>query len=392
MTARSIAHLTTFLQGGAGRAIVDLAIAQRVACHDVLVMTSATGVPGYGNYAHYLEELAAAGVGLVQEDSLFKRDEALNWRALERLRRERPDGIDVIHAHAGVPAAIGLRYARTVRQVPAVIQTQHGWGTSKTAGQARNDIATLNAVDRVVATSDATRTRLHDLGVRSGHIDVIPCGISSVCPGNPPEEAVRLASRMRVSSRRVVGCIGSIAPNKNQALLLRALMHAEAADIAAIFVGEGQESLLALARTLALTDRVAAVGYQPDASRWLPVFDALVVPSLTEGQGLVVLEAFRAGVPVIASDIPALGQTVAHGKTGWLFPSSDARALAQAVAHVVHLPSRDHSRVTDSARRAFLSRYTVDAMVARHEALYDTLTGDLLPAPTERRSPPVSAP
>jgi hypothetical protein len=108
----SILHLTTFLQGGAGRAIADLACAQLEAGHRVMVVTSATGEPGYGNYPHHLGRLAAAGVPVLLVDSLFKRDPALNRHALERVTAAVPDGsVDVVHAHAAVPARVALSRA-----------------------------------------------------------------------------------------------------------------------------------------------------------------------------------------------------------------------------------------------------------------------------------------
>ena len=61
-----ILHLATFLQGGAGRVIVDLALQQHAAGDDITVVTSNTGAPGYGNYPAYVSELAGAGVRLQQ--------------------------------------------------------------------------------------------------------------------------------------------------------------------------------------------------------------------------------------------------------------------------------------------------------------------------------------
>ena len=99
-------------------------------------------------------------------------------------------------------------------------------------------------------------------------------------------------------------------------------------------------------------------------------FDLVVAPSLTEGQGLVALEAFRAGVPVVASDIPAFRQFVSEHETGWLFASGDAEALAHAIDRSLVVSLHDRTRITTAARVQFLTHYTVDAMVARHDALY----------------------
>ena len=87
-----ILHLATFLQGGAGRVIVDLALSQRAAGDDITVVTSETGVPGYGNYPAYLAELSAAGIGVAQVDSLFRRDYAQNLAVVRRLDELVPIG------------------------------------------------------------------------------------------------------------------------------------------------------------------------------------------------------------------------------------------------------------------------------------------------------------
>ena len=170
--------------------------------------------------------------------------------------------------------------------------------------------------------------------------------------------------------------------NKNQQLLVEALSGLADLDVAAVFLGEGGDALLpelVEARvTGAVTgnvgERVIACGYQAQAARWLPLMDLLVLPSQSEGQGLVVLEAFRAGVPVVVSDIPALRELVDDKRHGFLFEAGNAVALAEAVRAVLALPARERDAVIRSARARFLEGFTCDRMVARHEALYARLT------------------
>ena len=83
----NILHLATFLQGGAGRAVVDLASAQRRRGHQVTVIASRTGVPGYGHYDDFIARLAHAGVAVWLVDSLFHRDMAQNLRAVDLVTR-----------------------------------------------------------------------------------------------------------------------------------------------------------------------------------------------------------------------------------------------------------------------------------------------------------------
>ena len=370
----SIVHLTTFLQGGAGRAIVDLACAQRQAGHDVLVVTSGTGDGNYGNYPHYLDRLRAEEVPLLVEDSLFKRDLGLNLNVLARLCETRaPDAVDVVHAHAATPALVGRLFAGHAGRRMAVVQTQHGWGVSKTTAQARNDLAMLHDVDRVVVTSEATGSWLVECGVPRDHIVSIPCGLPAETPRGVPEEARACLAPLRAAGMTLVGCVGSVTANKNQRLVLESLARLGRLDVMAIFIGEGGESLTEAARSLGIDDRVRVLGYRPDAERWMGLFDLLVLPSLTEGQGLVVLEAFRSGTPVVASDIAALRQLVTDGETGWLFEVDQADALANTLSRAIDVAAGERERIVQAARRRFLADYTLDIMVARHETLYREL-------------------
>ena len=370
-----IVHLTTFLQGGAGRAIVDLACAQQRAGHDVLVMASATGDGDYGNYPHYLERLHAEGVPLLLEDSLFKRDLRLNLQVLQRLREMRaPDTVDVVHAHAATPALVGRLFAGHASRRIAVVQTQHGWGVSKTAEQSRNDVAILQDVDAVIVTSDSTGRLLVECGVPCERITTIACGLPADAPPGLPDEAQACLAPLRERGVTLVGCVGSVTANKNQRLLVESLARLDRRDVVAIFIGEGGESLTETARKLRVDDRVRVLGYRPDAERWMGLFNVLVVPSLTEGQGLVVLEAFRAGTPVVASDIAALRQLVTEGETGWLFEVNQADTLARALRRALGAAANDREQIVRAARSRFLADYTLDVMVARYQALYEGLT------------------
>ena len=129
-------------------------------------------------------------------------------------------------------------------------------------------------------------------------------------------------------------------------------------------------SVLARAISLAMLAVLTACGYWPDASRRLPLFDLLAVPSSTEGQGLVVLEAFRAGVPVVASHIPALTELIDDGCHGLIFAPVTATALAAAIRRGLSLQKRERDAMVDAGRARFDRDYTFDTMVERHEQLY----------------------
>ena len=370
----SIVHLTTFLQGGAGRAITDLACAQHARGWEVMVVSSPTGEGAYGNYPHYLERLRSHGVPVLLEDSLFKRDAALNQRVVDRLLSvTNPDTVDIVHAHAATPARAGLQFAAHGTQIPAVIQTQHGWGTNKTPQQTQDDLAILQQVARVVVTSPATAGFLELHGINAQHIATIPCGLPAATPELPQDDIRRRIEQLRRKQHRIVGCVGTVTDNKNQHAVIEALEYLALDKVTVVFVGEGSEALGDMARALGMQDRVMAIGYRPEADRLMPLFDLLVVPSRTEGQGLVVLEAFRANVPVLASDIPAFRPLVLQNRTGWRFSLDNPQAFAEAIQRCLLTSPGERTRITGAAWRTFQHNFTADVMVERHEALYLSL-------------------
>src|SRR5262249_13822285 len=141
------------------------------------------------------------------------------------------------------------------------------------------------------------------------------------------------------------------------------------------FIGEGPliDELMRLARDGSLDDDIRFYGHRPNAAAYIPACDVLVLPSRTEGQGLAVLEAFRAGVLAVVSEIPALTELVTHGRTGITFVSDTADALAFAIHEALSLSTSDRERMTDSARNRFAASFTTQTMLDAHDTLYARL-------------------
>src|SRR4051812_14862170 len=174
-----ILHLTTFLQGGAGLVIAELACAQQRQGHRVTVVTSRTSVPGYGNYAGHIEALWQGGVDVYRVDSLFSRERELN-DAVARFIDSDLRGIksyDVVHAHAAVPARIALDLGAALARRPPVVQTMHGWGMAKCPEHEQHDVQVLGEVDGLVVPARTSARLLGTLGV-ARPVSVIPYGVA----------------------------------------------------------------------------------------------------------------------------------------------------------------------------------------------------------------------
>jgi len=157
---------------------------------------------------------------------------------------------------------------------------------------------------------------------------------------------------------KLVLAAGRLHPNKAFDVLIRAM--AWLADVHLLIAGEGPEraALEALARAEGVASRVHLPGWQTDTAGLLAACDVFVCPSRHEPLGNVVIEAFSAARPVIASAIDGPATLIRDGETGLLVPPDDTPALARAI----------QSLLDDPARAATLARAGRTSFEADHAA------------------------
>jgi glycosyltransferase involved in cell wall biosynthesis len=371
----TILHITTLLQGGAGRIIADLALAQRAAGHQVCVVADDGGAEGYGTYPEYVEDLRQGGVEYHTVRSTFTRDVGLNAAAATRLRSiVSAARADVIHAHAAIPALIGRLFAGTCARPVPVLSTMHGWGVRKTPEQAATDVAVLNQTDAVVVPSRAAAAQLTSLGVDAGRLRLIPYGLGPAPDAPLPQEDVIRIAEVRRRVRWLTCCIGTVGERKNQRLIVDALASAPHLAAGCVFIGDGDLAGLSdYIQSRGVWSRAIVLGPRPAASRYLALGDALVLTSRNEGLPLAVLEALRDGTAVVASAIPEIREIFQDGASAWLSTPGDAGALVESLtALAAAAPSLLASQKARNAE-IFAERYARGRMVDGYGALYDAL-------------------
>jgi glycosyltransferase involved in cell wall biosynthesis len=387
-----ILHLATFLQGGAGRVIADLAVAQRVAGNDVTVVVSETGAPGYGNYDAYLDRLDLAGVSVRVVDSLFAREYSANLRVVRALDDLFPPDAapTIVHTHAGIPSLIAMIYAGARRTPPPIVQTMHGWGVQKTAHQVDADVTVINRVDRVVVPSRHSRDLLTSLGVAPSRVNVVPYGIAQdgVELRAIDESTFVEMTRARHRGALIVACVGTVGARKNQALLVDAIARlAGRLSIHCVIIGDGETAAIQQRIDAArLADVIRLHGYSPAARRLAASADVLVLPSQSEGQPLSILEAFCDGTLVAVSDIPELAELVDDGRTGLRFAAGDAKALADALIRFAALSNVERRAIRTRARSIYEANFTVAQMTQSYELVYGEVLRGSAEGPARARS------
>ena len=170
---------------------------------------------------------------------------------------------------------------------------------------------------------------------------------------------------------RIVGNVARLAEQKGQKTLVEAaaIVRARHPDVRFVVAGDGElrGELEGLAAPLG--DGFAFLGARDDVPDLLASFEVFAFPSRFEGLCVSVIEAQAAGVPVVATPVGGIRETVVDGETGWLVPPDDAVALAERVSWVLEHPA-EARQVADEARSRARERFSIEKMVGRTLALY----------------------
>jgi glycosyltransferase involved in cell wall biosynthesis len=236
------------------------------------------------------------------------------------------------------------------------VLTLHGTDVELAAGRVRPLARWIaRRADTVLAVSEPLARRAEDvLGLTPGTVGVarLPLPIELVpapLPAHPPKQLL---------------AAGRASREKGLDVLLAAMTLEPARDWEATLVTEGPEraALEDQARALGIADRVTFCDLQPREALFALMRShcAVVVPSRTEGLGMVALEALALGRPVVASAVGGLVEVVADGPDGILVPPDDPAALADALGRLALVPPV----------AAAAERHRPHAVVAAHALAY----------------------
>jgi len=286
--------------------------------------------------------------------------------------RDRNGTPPIVHVHDYKSAFYA--WLATRREHAPLVATLHGWveGSTSLRLYTRLELALLRRFDALIVVAEEQIGRLVHAGAPRSRIRHIGNGIE--CPARDEAAASSLRSQLKLApDTRVFSAVARLSSEKNLAMLLQAFapVAARHSNAVLLVVGDGPQraALEALADSLGLGERVRFLGMRHDMPAIYTLTDHLVLPSLTEGMPLVVLEAMACEVPVIASavgDIPRLLERSAHGRT---VPPGDAQALEGALGDALSAP-----RARDvAARNHVRERHSAQAMAAAYVTLYRDL-------------------
>ena len=356
-----IAHLSeSDGPGGAERVLASLATQlQRAGCYNVVILPAG----GEGWLARQLEDTGVA-VEYYRPVATFA-PRCARWLE-DTFHRHR---IGVAHSHEFEMAVYGAWAAR--RAGVGHVITMHG--SRYYARRLRRRLALRAAIalsGHTVAVSDTLARQLRrDLWVRQSRVTTIPNGVQFV-----PAERTTLRDELQLArDDQLLLAVGNLYPVKGHKHLIDALslLHVRHPRVHVAIAGRGDlaDTLQASARQLGLSHRFHLLGLRSDIPALLAAADVFVLPSLSEGLPLALLEAMFAGRPIVASDVGQVAEALAHGAAGVLVEPASAAALAAALDRVLSDPL-EASRLGDWAARRARMEYNLQLMVERYALLY----------------------
>ncbi len=319
----------------------------------------------------------AAGVGTVDLGGRRRTDPRAILSLGRLLRRGR---FAVVHAHSFRAELAARLWVKLIRPAPRIVRTVHNTEDFYTrlpyAPIAR---ASTVGADRVIVISDAVGEFVRDaVGLPAARMDRIYYGLDPADWPVATNGHARLSSGAPAQRRPTIAVIARLAPQKGHRVLLDALpaIVQRVPDVLVRLVGHEELSTTAELRAYAemrgVADRVHFEGFRSDVASVLGQADVMVLPSLWEGFGLVLLEAMAVGKPVVASAVGPVPEVVVDGETGLLVPPGQPEPLAAAIVRILTEPDLA-ARLGRAGRERVGERFTLDRMVAETEAVYQEL-------------------
>lgn len=300
------------------------------------------------------------------------------WEIRSHLAELEPD---LVSCHTSNAGFLG-RLAAASLGLPAIF-TAHSWAFTEGKSRFRQAVFTAGErvaaplAERIITVSNYDRRLALARDVAGEEkLATVHNGVKDVAahlgadPGGEPP---------------VIASVARFEPQKDHPTLLRALASLGDRPWKLRLVGDGPrlEEMRGLARELGIGDRVEFLGARDDVAEILAGAQLYVLASRWEGFPRTILEAMRAGLPVVASDVGGVSEAVADGRSGTVVPAGDGEALTDALARLLQDPEL-RVRLGSLGRQRYQERFTFRRMFERTRIIYDQAVPESVPP--ERRT------
>jgi glycosyltransferase involved in cell wall biosynthesis len=241
---------------------------------------------------------------------------------------------------------------------------------------------TWRYVDRFILVSRAMKQDFLNNGLPEGRVTVIHNAIQ--LPEQPPvrPEFSNLRDELGLPQETVlVGTVARLHPVKGHTYLIQAVKQLETKYPAVHYVwiggGDLQRQLKEEVEQAGLTNRILFLGVRQDVPELLPQLDLFVLPSISEGLSVAILEALLAGVPVVTTAVGGSPEVVDEGRDGLLVPAKNPDALSRAIEQALSDPEARKQMGQEGQQKVY-REFSLERLVRETTDLYKGLLAESL--------------
>lgn len=284
------------------------------------------------------------------------------------------ESYDLIHTHGYVADLLGILVSKRFG-IP-IISTCHGfiYDGFKISMYNALDCYALKYFSRIITVSDPLKTILINKNVCKDKITVIE-NTPGVCQIKDSNNRNKSRNKFRVLPTDIlVGFIGRLSGEKGIIYLIESialLQKSSCHSYKLILIGEGPQDRELKAKVLkfGLSQKVIFAGFQRNISEWLAAIDIFVLPSLTEGTPMVLLEAMGYGVPCIASAVGGIPLVIDSGVDGILVSPEKPEEISEAIYDLC-TDRKKRSFISQNAKKKIMEKYNTKEWAKRIELEY----------------------
>ena len=282
--------------------------------------------------------------------------------------------IDVMHAHEFAMNVYGSM-ASAVTGVP-IVTTVHGKNYYGERLRRRLAYRLVSRHSKMVAVSnDIADFLTKTIGIQAKNIITIHNGVRIDGFRKDSSARNRIRNMLGLSDGQpLLGTVGNLYPVKGHIYLIQAtaIIKKSVPDVKTVIAGRGMllDRLKGEVTGMGLEKNIEFLGYREDIPQLLQAMDIFILPSLSEGTPLSILEAMASLKPVVATDVGGLSEIIDNGETGLLVPSKDPGSLAAKILLV--LENREFAeKMAAAARKKGVCEYDLSIMVRKYIDLYE---------------------
>jgi glycosyltransferase involved in cell wall biosynthesis len=298
------------------------------------------------------------------------------YRTFILLKRLRPD---LVHSHGYFASICSLPTARLIG-IPG-ISTCHGFISTDKKLKIYNKLEkiSLKISKKIIAVSDNIKDELIISGINPARITLIQNAVN--CFFDISELTYHRHKKRKFLKidpyELVIGYVGRLSAEKGLRFLIQAVesIFKKNRFIKLIILGEGpeHESLERLVKAIGLQDNIIFLGFQGKVEEWIPAFDIFVLPSISEGTPMSLLEAMSIGLPVIASSVGGVPSIIEHRNNGYLVPPGDFSSISKGIESLWQNQEL-YKKIGENAAKTIHKNFNINAWCAKIEIEYQMIT------------------